>query len=192
MAAPGQPEKEAGGSGHIEQSETAEEWNREGQSRIVTTDEKHEQAHVKEQGLKQEQRHELNQDQKQDQNQDREAEAEQKPAAIMRLELKRLGLVIEILRRPQIADVDRSGIITASEAVLLGCALSLDSFGAGLGAAMVGFSPFITALIIGVSSGLFLLGGMKLGFRFSTWRAMQNLSILPGIMLIVMGILKLF
>ncbi|MBW7460979.1 sporulation membrane protein YtaF, partial [Paenibacillus sepulcri] len=57
---------------------------------------------------------------------------------VLLLEWKRLGIVIQILRTPQIADVDRSGIISASEAVLLGFALSIDSFGAGLGAAMVG------------------------------------------------------
>ncbi|UVI28482.1 sporulation membrane protein YtaF [Paenibacillus spongiae] len=110
---------------------------------------------------------------------------------ILILELKRLGLVIQILRTPQIADVDRSGIISASEAVLLGFALSLDSFGAGLGAAMIGFSPLLTALVISTASGLFLLGGMRLGFRFSGWSTMQALSVLPGIMLVVMGIMKL-
>ncbi|MBB3109577.1 putative sporulation protein YtaF [Paenibacillus phyllosphaerae] len=110
---------------------------------------------------------------------------------IVILELKRLGLVIQILRTPQIADVDRSGIISASEAILLGFALSLDSFGAGLGAAMIGFSPVLTALIICTSSGLFLLGGMQLGFRFASMKGMQALSVLPGIMLIVMGIMKL-
>ncbi|MFD0712314.1 sporulation membrane protein YtaF [Paenibacillus sp. GCM10027626] len=107
-------------------------------------------------------------------------------------ELRSFGLVIQILRKPQIADVDRSGIITASEALLLGFALSLDSFGAGFGAAMVGYTPLPTALLISIASGLFLLAGMKLGFRFSTFRVMQSLSILPGMMLIVMGILKLF
>jgi putative Mn2+ efflux pump MntP len=106
-------------------------------------------------------------------------------------EWKRLGLVIQILRKPQIADVDRSGIISASEAVLLGFALSLDSFGAGLGAAMLGFSPLLTAFIISSASGLFLLGGMRLGLRFAAWRGMQTLSFLPGIMLIVIGIMRL-
>ncbi|QYR23287.1 MntP/YtaF family protein [Paenibacillus sp. sptzw28] len=106
-------------------------------------------------------------------------------------EWKRLGLVIQILRRPQIADVDSSGIISASEAVLLGFALSLDSFGAGLGAAMLGFSPLMTAFVISSASGLFLLGGMRLGLRFAAWRGMQTLSVLPGIMLIVIGIMRL-
>jgi len=110
---------------------------------------------------------------------------------VLLLEWKRLGIVIQILRTPQIADVDRSGIISASEALLLGFALSIDSFGAGLGAAMVGFPPLLTALIISTTSGLFLLAGMQLGFRFAAWRGMRALSVLPGIMLIIMGCLRL-
>ncbi|WP_308635009.1 MntP/YtaF family protein [Paenibacillus silvisoli] len=112
-------------------------------------------------------------------------------STIVILELKRLGIVIQILRTPQMADVDRSGIISASEAVLLGFALSLDSFGAGLGAAMVGFNPLLTAIVISGASGVFLLAGMRLGFRFAAWRGMRALSVLPGIMLIVMGVMRL-
>ncbi|SEM62004.1 MntP/YtaF family protein [Paenibacillus sp. OV219] len=112
-------------------------------------------------------------------------------SAIVNLELKRLGIVIQILRTPQVADVDRSGTISASEAILLGFALSLDSFGAGLGAAMVGFNPLLTAFVICTASAVFLLAGMRLGFRFAGWRGMQTLSVLPGIMLIVMGFLRL-
>ena len=74
---------------------------------------------------------------------------------VLMIELKRIGIVIQILRTPQMADVDRSGIISASEALLLGIALSLDSFGAGLGAAMIGFSPLLTALVISTASGVF-------------------------------------
>lgn len=112
-------------------------------------------------------------------------------ATVLVLELKRLGLVIQILRTPQAADVDRSGVISASEAVLLGCALSLDAFGAGLGAAMIGLPALLTAIVAAVSSAVFLLGGMHVGFRFAGWRGIQTLSLLPGIVLMAMGIMKL-
>lgn len=110
---------------------------------------------------------------------------------VVKLELKRLGLVIQILRTPQAADVDRSGIISASEAVMLGVALSLDAFGAGLGAALLGLPALLTAVVIAVSSAVFLVSGTQLGLRFSSKRGMGALSILPGILLIMMGILKL-
>lgn len=112
-------------------------------------------------------------------------------ATVLRLELRKLGLVIEILRSPQAADVDRSGIISPSEAVLLGCALSLDAFGAGLGAALLGYPPLATALLIAFASGLFLYCGIRIGFRFSYSDRMKALSFLPGVVLIIMGCFKL-
>ncbi|WP_208543912.1 sporulation membrane protein YtaF [Paenibacillus protaetiae] len=121
----------------------------------------------------------------------RAAERAAHPVLVMMVELKRLGLVIQILRTPQAADVDRSGTISASEALMLGFALSLDAFGAGFGAAMLGLPPFITALAIAAASAFFLLGGMGFGFHFSKWKGMQALSLLPGIMLIIIGMLKL-
>jgi putative Mn2+ efflux pump MntP len=114
-----------------------------------------------------------------------------KTALVVMVELKRLGLVIQILRTPQAADVDKSGTISASEAVMLGVALSLDAFGAGLGAAMIGLPALLTSLTIAAASALFLMGGIHFGFRFSTWKGMQTLSFLPGILLIMMGIMKL-
>lgn len=112
-------------------------------------------------------------------------------ALVLIVELKRLGLVIQILRTPQAADVDNSGIISASEAVMLGVALSLDAFGAGLGAAMIGLPALLTAIVIAAFSAIFLLGGIRFGFQCSNWKGMQALSFLPGILLIIMGIMKL-
>ncbi|OMF21569.1 sporulation membrane protein YtaF [Paenibacillus sp. FSL H8-0548] len=132
-------------------------------------------------------------------DQQRTAERSTKPQAqeiastalVVMVELKRLGLVIQILRTPQAADVDKSGTISASEAVMLGVALSLDAFGAGLGAALIGLPSLLTALTIMAASALFLVGGIRFGFRFSAWRGMQALSIVPGVLLIAMGIMKL-
>lgn len=111
---------------------------------------------------------------------------------ILHIELKRLGFVIEILRTPSKADIDRSGNISASEAALLGAALSLDAFGAGIGAALIGLSPILTALVIAFASGLFLTLGLKTGHLFSGAKLLRRFSLLPGIILIIMGIVKLF
>lgn len=113
------------------------------------------------------------------------------PMTILKLELKRLGLVIQILRKPQTADVDRSGIISASEAVMLGVALSLDAFGAGIGAALLDLPAVLTSLVIAVSSAVFLISGTRIGMRFSSNRRMHALTVLPGILLIMLGIMKL-
>ena len=58
---------------------------------------------------------------------------------VFTLELRKLGVVIQILRSPSKADMDNSGSISTQEAMWLGIALSLDAFGAGLGAALLGF-----------------------------------------------------
>ncbi|MFB9278054.1 sporulation membrane protein YtaF [Cohnella cellulosilytica] len=112
-------------------------------------------------------------------------------APVLKMELKIFGFIIQILRTPSAADMDRSGTISAGEAFLLGTALSLDAFGAGIGAALVGFPPLVTAVLIAASSGLFLWSGTKFGLWASRWRWMKQLSMLPGIILITMGIFKL-
>lgn len=89
--------------------------------------------------------------------------AAQGERSIFTWELRRFGLVIQILRTPTVADVDRSGNISVSEAMLLGLALSLDSFGAGIGAALVGFSPLTTSVVIAFASGTFIATGMRFG-----------------------------
>ncbi|NQX62106.1 MntP/YtaF family protein [Paenibacillus qinlingensis] len=115
----------------------------------------------------------------------------QRTKEILSIELKRFGLVIQILRTPSIADVDKSGNISASEATLLGLALSLDAFGAGIGAALIGFVPLLTASVISISSGSLLAVGLRIGFRYAEMNWMKKLSILPGCVLIVMGLLKM-
>jgi putative sporulation protein YtaF len=111
---------------------------------------------------------------------------------ILKVELKVFGFIIQILRTPSAADRDRSGTISAGEAFLLGTALSLDAFGAGIGAALVGFPPLTTAILIAAASGFFLWSGTRVGFWVSGWRWVKQLAMLPGVILIAMGILKLF
>lgn len=111
---------------------------------------------------------------------------------VFTLELRKLGFVIQILRSPSKADMDNSGSISAQEAMWLGIALSLDAFGAGLGAALLGFPTLWTALVIALFSGAFLSLGMKVGLRFAAQRWMQKLSVLPALLLMIMGIFKLF
>jgi len=140
--------------------------------------------------------------QKEKSREDKEAvtiKAAQIPAALVKeteqtvfsLEIRKLGLVIRILRTPSSADIDKSGSISGFEAMWLGIALSLDAFGAGLGAALLGFSPIWTALVIALFSGTFLVIGMKTGFRFASRSWMRHFTALPALLLIAMGIIKL-
>jgi len=123
---------------------------------------------------------------------ERESNQSDVEGPIWRLELRRLGLVIQILRTPSAADIDRSGTISPSEAILLGVALSLDAFGAGIGAALIGLNPIVTAITIAIASGCFIAAGLKFGLRFADMRWLKKLSALPGCVLIIMGCIKLF
>ncbi|KUP06644.1 membrane protein [Bacillus coahuilensis m2-6] len=109
---------------------------------------------------------------------------------LFKIEIKSLGVVIQILRTPLQADFDRSGTITGIEAFFLGLALSLDAFGAGIGAALLGYSPLILSLSVVMMSFTFLSSGLKLGTLVSHIRWVQNMSFIPGLLLIVIGLLR--
>lgn len=110
---------------------------------------------------------------------------------LVRLELRRLGLVIQIFKRPATADLDQSGTITGLEALLLGLALSLDAFGAGIGAAMLNYPPFFLAASVAVMNLLFVLGGLACGRKFAGMQWVQRIAFFPGVLLIILGTLKM-
>lgn len=110
---------------------------------------------------------------------------------IMNFEIKSLGLVIHILQKPMTADFDKSGTITGIEAIMLGLALSLDAFGAGVGAAMLGYSPYYLAIAVAMMSSLFLFMGLKVGVTFSNSGWVHRFAFIPGVILIIIGIWKI-
>lgn len=113
------------------------------------------------------------------------------PKTIIDFEIKSLGIVIQILRKPMSADFDQSGTINGIEAYMLGLALSLDAFGAGIGAAMLDFSPSILGTAVALMSFLFIYAGLQLGKHFSENSWLQRFAFLPGVLLIIIGIWKI-
>lgn len=105
--------------------------------------------------------------------------------------LRAFGLVVQILRDPTLADLDQSGIITWQESFLLGLALSLDSFGVGIGAAMTGLGPNLTALVAGLATLVSMLLGWELGYHLQQ-RVGHKLVHLPGLILICLGLINLY
>ncbi|MFK2824632.1 sporulation membrane protein YtaF [Bacillus sp. B190/17] len=116
-------------------------------------------------------------------------QTEERP--LIHLELKRLGVVIHIFKRPTAADLDQSGTITGLEALLLGCALSLDAFGAGIGAAMLGYPALLLASAVAVMNFLFVTSGLACGRKFAGILWIQRVAFIPGILLIILGTLKI-
>lgn len=110
---------------------------------------------------------------------------------ILNFEIKMFGIVIKILRKPMVADFDNSGTITGREAIFLGIALSLDAFGAGIGAALIGFSPILMAVSVALMSAVCVTLGMKSGYFFSDSKFINKFSFMPGLLLILIGLWRL-
>ena len=106
----------------------------------------------------------------------------------LKFEIKKIRIVIEILKSPASADADQSGNISIKEALFLGLAVSLDAFGAGLGASLLGYPVIVTSLIIGGMSGIFIYMGTLIGTRFSEIKIINKLKFLPGLLLIIIGL----
>ncbi|MCD5407039.1 MAG: sporulation membrane protein YtaF [Desulfotomaculum sp.] len=110
---------------------------------------------------------------------------------VLKLRLKMLGLVIQVLREPVKADLDKSGVISSREALLLGYALALDAFGAGFAVAMIGFNLIITVVVVGLGHILMIYSGLILGSRFIATNIGPKMAVIPGLILIIIGIFKL-
>lgn len=112
--------------------------------------------------------------------------------AIATFKLKHLGLVIQILAEPDTADANTSGVIEWKEAVFLGAALALDSFGAGIGISMVGFQVLFTIVMVTVMSFIFLSVGCCVGQKGILGINSEHLNYLPGCLLLILAVIKIF
>jgi putative sporulation protein YtaF len=96
-----------------------------------------------------------------------------------------------ILREPEKADLDSSGSISSREAAILGLALAMDAFGAGFGAAMAGYSPLITCVLVGFCKLIFISGGVSLGKRYAESLNSKKAGALAGGVLILLGLINI-
>ncbi|RNC29671.1 MAG: manganese efflux pump MntP [Candidatus Dichloromethanomonas elyunquensis] len=109
---------------------------------------------------------------------------------LLSLNLNVFGLVIQILKTPDAADVDRSGVINLTESLFLGIALAMDSFASGMAATMTGVKLYVifwVALmqIIMIGAGQVFIGKLPSSL-------IDKAKYLPGLVLMVIGSLKIF
>lgn len=100
-------------------------------------------------------------------------------------------LVISIMAKPETADVDDSKRISPSEAVFLGLALGLDNMVATFAAALIGFLPAYTPLLMGTTQIVVLAAGTYVSACIVSERLKKRFPYLPGLLLIVLGLLRL-
>lgn len=113
---------------------------------------------------------------------------------IYNLFIKPLGLTIKIIKNPTNSDLDHSNHIDSKEAIYLGFAISLDAFCAGVSCSAIGINSFFFPLFISIFHIIFLTLGSFIGMKLSTsTKIPDNIwSIVSGLLLIAIGIFKLF
>jgi putative sporulation protein YtaF len=105
--------------------------------------------------------------------------------------LHKIEAIPEILRSPAAADFDHSKSISLDEALILGLAVSLDSFVAGIGIRLLGYSPWSIILTMALMSSAFIYLGIRAGIWLSGHRWTKQLPYFPGTLLIIIGLERL-
>jgi len=106
--------------------------------------------------------------------------------------VKIFGLIFQILRSPQLADRDESGVLSYKEAVLLGVALALDAFGAGIGLSLSGYPVILTMLNVGLIKFCLFYAGFIIGKLNGKVSFIKNYSrYLASLVLIFLGISRI-
>lgn len=108
---------------------------------------------------------------------------------LFKININMFGLIIQVLRTPGAADIDKSGTISPGESVLLGIALALDAFASGMAVSMTGFPYYIIVLVAGMTSLMIWAGQMLMG-KIPV-KTLCKIKYLPSMILIIIGVLKI-
>ncbi|SCY82866.1 sporulation membrane protein YtaF [Alkaliphilus peptidifermentans] len=115
------------------------------------------------------------------------------PTSIAIISIKSLGIAINVLRDPSKVDCDISGIIDTKEAILLGFALAVDSLAVGVAVSIASISLIsLTLILVAIMNLLFLIIGINLGNKLLSNRFRDKTSFIPGCILILLGLLRIF
>ena len=124
----------------------------------------------------------------------KDSEKKRKKQKVYSLGFKTLSITIKIIRNPQYCDFDKSMHIDAFEAVYLGTALSIDSFGAGICSSITGMNSFFIPIAVGLCQLLFLCIGNTFGTKLSCLKNMDSkvFIVISGLIMIALSILRYF
>lgn len=109
----------------------------------------------------------------------------------MSLDIKPMGLTITITKK----NLEKSDVVKLPEALLLGFALSIDAIGASISFCLIGCAVWLLPAAIGLCQLIFLdlglLFGKKISSTISNVPLSKTISILPGLILITLALLRL-
>jgi putative sporulation protein YtaF len=113
--------------------------------------------------------------------------SEQKLANIR---IPKLGIIIDIALDVTKADMDVSGDIDIKEALYIGFILSVDSLGVGFGYAISSMNVLYFLAMVFITNIVTLICGLRLGRKIEHYKTNLRTSLLPGLILLIVGILK--
>lgn len=121
------------------------------------------------------------------------SEKKKKCGTLKSIFIKPLGVTIQIVRDPIFCDFDKSNRIDVFEAVYLGVALSIDSFGVGVSSAVSGLNSMVIPLAAGVCQLCMLYAGEFFGARLEKHRrgSAKLWNVISGVLLLVIAVLRL-
>jgi len=100
-------------------------------------------------------------------------------------------LVINIMIRPETADIDLSNSISPLEAVFLGLALGIDNMVATFAASLISMLPLCTPLVMGLIQMALISVGSQSFCRLLSDSWKRRFPFLPGTILILIGLIRL-
>ena len=107
---------------------------------------------------------------------------------------KTFGITIQIIKNPSSSDLNDSKNIEKNEAVYLATALSLDSICVGISSSSFGFYNVLFPILVPLFQFIFINLGIKLGKKIILINSnlLKFWNILSGVLLIIIGLFRLF
>ncbi|MDF2672633.1 MAG: sporulation rane protein YtaF [Clostridiales bacterium] len=99
--------------------------------------------------------------------------------------------LIKVLHNPLLADIDNENDIKPAEGTILGLAVAMDASIAAFTVSLLGFNPLITPFLFGVTHYVLIGSGNFIARQNVINHFSEKFSMLPGIILIALAILRL-
>ncbi|MGL5245682.1 MAG: sporulation membrane protein YtaF [Sarcina sp.] len=97
-----------------------------------------------------------------------------------------------ILNQPEIADTNKSGSIEFKESFMLSIALSINNFGIGIGASIIGLNILFTTLLTFLFSILLIPFGFYCSKKISSKIFKNKGSLISALIIILLALLSIF
>jgi len=99
--------------------------------------------------------------------------------------------LIKIIRNPLLADVDKQNDIKPMEGTLLGIAVAMDASIAAFTVSLMGVNPYTTPFLFGLTHFVLIGLGNVIARHSEINKLAEKFSLLPGIILMILGLLRL-